>query len=59
MLLENEKSGKEKIFRMYEEWNGVALINEKTTYSLLGRIQQKLKKFIGQMAAEGARRGWY
>lgn len=37
----------EKIFRIYEEWNGNALLNEKTTVSYIGQIQSRFRRFIG------------
>ena len=53
ILLEppSRAGGQEKIFRIYEEWNGNKQLNEKTTFGPLGKVHQKLRRFSGYLAA--------
>ena len=39
----------EKVFKIYEEWNGNVQLNEKTVApAFLGKIHQNLRRFTGQ-----------
>lgn len=50
ILLEPGVDGKaEKVFRIYEDWNGPALINERNTIPICGRLHTKLRRFMGQL----------
>ena len=49
---------KEKVWRMYEEWKGNKQLNEETTISILGKVHEKLRRFVGYLGAETIRRGW-
>jgi hypothetical protein len=52
------KAGKEKIFRMFSEWNGCQLLNEKTTFPMLGRIHLKMRKFYAFVSNAIVENGW-
>lgn len=42
------KGGSEKVFRIFEEWGGNPLLNEKTTQiGILGKVHSKLRRFTG------------
>jgi len=44
------KGGSEKVFRIYEEWGGNPLLNEKTvTPGFLGKVHAKLRRFTGYL----------
>lgn len=48
----------EKVFRVYEEWGGNPLMNEKTlSPTMLGTIHSKLRKFHGYMITQGIKYG--
>ena len=49
----------ERIVRCFDEWNGNALLSEKTTFSpLVGRVHQSLRRFGGYIGSWGIRNGW-
>jgi hypothetical protein len=41
----------EKCFKYIEEWNGVKLLNEKTTFPLLGKVHSKLRSYAGNLGS--------
>jgi len=50
--------GPEKIFRVYEEWNGNPLLTEKTGKPpMLGKLHSMLRKFHGSAITEGIKYG--
>lgn len=50
--------GTEKVFRIYEEWNGIRLLNEKTiSPAFFGKVHSKLRKFHGYMVTNGIKYG--
>lgn len=51
IMLEPSSNNKEKIFRVFEEWNGNKQLNEKTTLPLLGKIHRALRRFVGIMGS--------
>lgn len=54
-----QPGGRERLFRLFEEWNGNRQLNEKTTWpSALGRVHQRLRRFTGYMAASAVRAGY-
>ena len=58
ILLEppTKAGGAEKIFRIYEEWNGNAQLNEKTTaVPQVGRLHSRLRRFHGWLGAESVK----
>ncbi len=60
ILLEppSRAGGQERIFRIYEEWNGNKQLNEKTTFGPLGRVHQRLRRFTGYLAASAVTKGY-
>ena len=50
--------GPEKIFRVYEEWNGNPLLTEKTGKPpMLEKLHSMLRKFHGSVITEGIKYG--
>jgi len=48
----------EKVFRVYEEWNGNPLLTEKTGKPpMLGKLHSKLRKFHGYAVTQGIKYG--
>ncbi len=53
ILLEppTQVGGQERVFRIYEEWNGNKQLNEKSTFGPLGKVHQRLRRFNGYLAS--------
>lgn len=50
--------GPEKVFRVYEEWYGNALLTEKTgSPPLIGKVHSQLRKFHGYAVTQGIKYG--
>jgi len=48
----------EKVFRVYEEWYGNALLTEKTaTPPMIGKVHSMLRKFHGNVVTQGIKYG--
>jgi len=52
------KGGSEKVFRIFEEWGGNPLLNEKTaTPGFLGKVHSKLRRFTGYLLSMAWQKG--
>lgn len=54
----SKKGELEKIFRIEEEWWGNPLLNERTTFSYLGKIHAQYRRFIGYGLIQILQKGW-
>ena len=56
-----EKAGSgEKVFKIFEEWNGNVHLNEKNTFPpILGSIHQQLRRSMGQAASWVVKQGFF
>ena len=55
---ETKVGGPEKVFRIYDEWGGNPLMNEKTlSPTLLGTLHSKLRKFHGYLIGQCIKHG--
>ena len=56
-LLRKDSSGRERIYRFYEEWWGNPQLNRHTTFAPLGMAHEQLRWFHGQLLAAAVRAG--
>ena len=52
----NESKGPERLRRYYEELNGNRLLDENSTFALLGRMHSKMRELFGRMGVSFGRR---
>ena len=56
LLDDDDSKGQERLSRYYEELNGNRLLDESSTFALLGRMHSKMRELFGRIGVSFGRR---